>query len=149
MGELPGRLPRIALTLLDGLDSLFSLIWLLICVLVVVVLAYLFTRYVAGRGGGMAGLSGASERFKVLSRLSLGREQGVMLVKAGEKFLLLGVTPAGITLLKELTQEEADAHTVVTIRKADAICPPPDPDLPPPPSFGEALRTVLKQKKPR
>ena len=49
MGELPGRLPRIALTLLDGLDSLFSLIWLLICVLVVVVLAYLFTRYVAGR----------------------------------------------------------------------------------------------------
>ena len=56
MGELPGRLPRIALTLLDGLDSLFSLIWLLICVLVVVVLAYLFTRYVAGRGGGMAGL---------------------------------------------------------------------------------------------
>ncbi len=138
MGELPGRLPRIALTLLDGLDSLFSLIWLLICVLVVVVLAYLFTRYVAGRGSGMAGLSGASERFKVLSRLSLGREQGVMLVKAGEKFLLLGVTPAGITLLKELTQEEADA-----------ICPPPDPDLPPPPSFGEALRTVLKQKKPR
>ena len=138
MGELPGRLPRIALTLLDGLDSLVSLIWLLICVLVVVVLAYLFTRYVAGRGGGMAGLSGASERFKVLSRLSLGREQGVMLVKAGEKFLLLGVTPAGITLLKELTQEEADA-----------ICPPPDPDLPPPPSFGEALRTVLKQKKPR
>lgn len=138
MGELPGRLPRIALTLLDGLDSLFSLIWLLICVLVVVVLAYLFTRYVAGRGGGMAGLSGASERFKVLSRLSLGREQGIMLVKAGEKFLLLGVTPAGITLLKELTQEEADA-----------ICPPPDPDLPPPPSFGEALRTVLKQKKPR
>ena len=138
MGELPGRLPRIALTLLDGLDSLFSLIWLLICVLVVVVLAYLFTRYVAGRGGGMAGLSGASERFKVLSRLSLGREQGVMLVKAGEKFLLLGVTPAGITLLKERTQEEADA-----------ICPPPDPDLPPPPSFAEALRTVLKQKKPR
>ena len=138
MGELPGRLPRIALTLLDGLDSLFSLIWLLICVLVVVVLAYLFTRYVAGRGGGMAGLSGASDRFKVLSRLSLGREQGIMLVKAGEKFLLLGVTPSGITLLKELTQEEADA-----------VCPPPDPNLPPPPSFGEALRTVLKQKKPR
>ena len=107
MGELPGRLPRIALTLLDGLDSLFSLIWLLICVLVVVVLAYLFTRYVAGRGGGMAGLSGASERFKVLSRLSLGREQGVMLVKAGEKFLLLGVTPAGITLLKELTDRKS------------------------------------------
>ena len=41
---------------------------------------------------------------------------------------------------------QADMHTQ---EEADAICPPPDPDLPPPPSFGEALRTVLKQKKPR
>ncbi len=64
MGELPGRLPRIALTLLDGLDSLFSLIWLLICVLVVVVLAYLFTRYVAGRGGGMGGFWGGGAAWR-------------------------------------------------------------------------------------
>ena len=121
---------------LDGLSSLFSLIWLLICVLVVVVLAWLVTRYVAGRGG-MIGGSGGSERFKVLSRLSLGREQSVILVKAGEKYLLLGVTASGISLLKELTQEEAEAIYALP------------PDQPAPPSFGEALRTVFKQKKPR
>ena len=121
---------------LDGLSSLLSLLWLLVCVLGVVVLAWLFTRYVAGRGG-MIGASGGSERFKVLSRLPLGREQNAVLVKAGEKYLLLGVTPSEISLLKELTAEEAEAVYALP------------PDQPAPPSFGEALRTVLKQKKPR
>ena len=121
---------------LDGLGSLFSLIWLLACVLAVVVLAWLFTKYVAGRGGTM-GLPGGSERFKVLARLPLGREQSAARVKAGEKYLLLGVTASEITVLKELTPEEAEAVYALP------------PDQPVPPSFGEALRTVLKQKKPR
>ena len=130
--------PALALDggVLDGLSSLFSLIWLLVCVLAIVVLAWLFTKYVAGRGG-MIGVSGGSERFKVLSRLPLGREQSAVLVKAGEKYLLLGVTPSEIALLKELTPEEAEAVYALP------------PDQPTPPSFGEALRTVLKQKKPR
>ena len=119
-----------------GLDSLLSLIWMLVCVLAVIVLAYLFTRYVAGRGG-MIGASGGTDRFRVLSRLPLGREQSAVLVKAGEKYLLLGVTPSGISLLKELTAEEAEAVYALP------------PGQPAPPSFGEALRTVLKQKKPR
>ena len=119
-----------------GLDSLFSLIWMLVCVLAVIVLAWLFTRYVAGRGGTI-GVPGGSERFRVLARLSLGREQSAVLVKAGEKYLLLGVTATKITVLKELTAEEAETVYVLP------------PDQPAPPSVGEALRTVLKQKKPR
>ena len=125
-----------ALALDSGLSSLFSLVWMLVCVLVIIVLAFLFTKYVAGRGG-MRRMVGGSERFKALARLSLGREQNMVLVKAGEKYLLLGVTASQITVLKELTQEEAEAIYV------------PPPDQPAPPSFGEALRTVLKQKKPR
>ena len=121
---------------MGGLSSLFSLIWLLVCVLAVIVLAWLFTKYVAGRGG-MIGMSGGSERFRVLARLSLGREQSAALVRAGEKYLLLGVTPSEVTVLKELTPEEAEAVYALP------------PDQPPPPSFGEALRAVLKQKKPR
>ena len=121
---------------LDGLSSLFSLIWLLVCVLAVIVLAWLFTKYVAGRGGAL-GVSGGSERFRVLSRLSLGREQSAVLVKVGEKYLLLGVTASEITVLKELTPEEAETVYV----------PPPDQSAPP--SFSEALRSVLRQKKPR
>ena len=119
------------------LGSLLSLMWLLVCVVAVAVLAYLFTRYVAGRGAGTMGLSGGSEQFKVLCRLSLGREQSAALVRAGERYLLLGVTASQVSLLAELTQEEARALYA------------PKADQPAPPSFSEALRTVLKQKKPR
>ena len=120
-----------------ALDSVITLMWLLICVLVIIVLAYLFTKYVAGRGSGLLGLSGGNERFKVLARLSLGREQSLALVRAGERWFLLGVAPSGVSLVAELTQEEAQALYTLPA------------DQPAPPSFSEALRTVLKQKKPR
>ncbi len=120
-----------------ALDAILSLIWVLVCVLVIIALAYLFTKYVAGRGAGFFGRSGGTEGFRVLARLPLGREQCLLLVEAGERRLLLGAAPSGISLVAELTQEEARA-----------ICPPPS-DQPAPPSFQEALRTVLKQKKPR
>jgi len=125
-----------ALTAAPG-DSLLSLAWLLLCVAVIIVLAYLFTKYVAGRGGVTAGLGSGSWNFKVLRRLPLGRDQAILLVRVGERFLLLGVTVSGISLLAELTAEEAEALNA------------PDPGEPAPPSFGEALRSVLKQRKPR
>ena len=118
-------------------NNLLSLAWMLVCVAVIIVLAYLFTKYAVGRGGGFLGAGGGTDRFKVLCRLSLGRDQAAVLVQAGEKYLLLGVTPAGITVLAELTREEAEA-----------LYPRPDHQQRPP-SFGEALRAVLKQKKPR
>ena len=127
----------IALTAKGGLGSYLSLAWMLVCVVVIIVLAYLFTKYAAGRGAGLLGAPGGTGNFKVLARLSLGRDQGAVLVKAGGKYLLLGVAPSGVTLLAELTEEEARAITA------------PDPDAPAPPSFSEALRTVLKQRKPR
>ena len=132
--------PMLALTGAEGLgslNSLFSLGWMLLCVVIIIVLAYLFTKYVAGRGGRLMGVSGGTDRFRVLERLSLGREQSMALVQAGERYFLLGVTPSGVSLVAELTQEEAQALH------------PPRPDQPAPPSFGEALRTVLKQKKQR
>ena len=130
------------MTVLSGaaegsLNSLLSLVWMLLCVVVIIVLAYLFTKYVAGRGSGMMGVSGGTDRFKVLERLSMGREQSVALVQAGARYFLLGVTSSNVSVIAELTEEEAQALH------------PPRPDQPAPPSFGEALRTVLKQKKPR
>lgn len=136
MADFPRR-PVLALET-TALDSVLSLMWMLLCVVVIIVLAYLFTKYVAGRKGlvGFGG-PGGTGRFKALARLSLGREQSAVLIQAGERYLLLGVAPSGVTLLAELTQEEARTLYVGPS------------DQPPPPSFGEALRTVLKQKKPR
>ena len=122
MGSSPRR-PVLALEI-TALDSVFSLMWMLLCVVAIVVLAYLFTKYVAGRRGlGGFGAPGGAGRFKALARLVLGREQSAVLVQAGERDLLLG-------------------------EEAQALYTPP-PGQPAPPSFGEALRTVLKQRKPR
>ena len=122
-----------------GDHAWLSLLWLVLCVLAIVGLAYWFTRYVIGRGalGGFGGLGGTgSERFKVLARLSLGREQSVVLIRVGERHLLLGVTPSSVSTLAELTPEEAQAW-------------PGTPEQPAGPGFGETLRTMLQQKKRR
>ncbi len=136
MADSPRR-PVLALEA-TALDSVLSLMWMLLCVVVIIVLAYLFTRYVAGRRGfGGIGAPGGTGRFKALARLPLGREQSAVLIQAGKRYLLLGVAPSGVTLLAELTEEEAQELYAQPTGQ------------PQPPSFGEALRTVLKQKKPR
>ena len=122
---------------MPGMQSLLSLLWMLLCVVAIIVLAYLFTRHIVGRGSLVRGMSGGTGQFKVLARLSLGKEQAAELIQAGERYFLLGVASSGVSLLAELSQEEAEA-----------LYQPPT-DQPPPPSFRESLRTVLKQKKPR
>ena len=122
---------------MPGMQSLLSLLWMLLCVVAIIVLAYLFTRHVVGRGGLVRGMSGGNGQFKVLARLSLGKEQAAELIQAGERYFLLGVASSGVSLLADLSQEEAEA-----------LYQPPT-DQPPPPNFRESLRTVLQQKKPR
>ena len=112
-----------------------SLIWLLVCVVAIIGLAFWFTRYVVGRGAlNGLGMSPGTEQFRVLARLNLGREQMLILVQAGERCFLLGVTPSAISTLAEFTQEEAELWQVAQ--------EPPDT-----PNFREALRMVLRQKK--
>ena len=128
--------PRVSAALTVGGNPVLTLLWVLLCAAAIIAFAYLFTRYVAGRGGmGLGGVSGGTERFRALARLSLGREHAAVLVQAGDRYLLLGIAPSGVSLLAELTKEEAEA----------LIGPP----KPPPPSFREALHTVLQQRKQR
>ena len=41
----------------------------------------------------------------MLDRAGLGKDQAVLVVRAGQRYLLLGSTPAGVTLLAELREE--------------------------------------------
>lgn len=117
-------------------ESLLSLLWMLLCVVAIAALAYLFTRYVAGRGG-MGRISAAGNgQLRVLARVSVGREQSVVLVQAGEKFFLLGVAASGVSVLERLTKDEARQ-----------LCPAVD--QPPPPGFREAFGEALRQRKQR
>lgn len=89
------------------MKPILSAISLLAVILLVLAAAYVFTRW-AGKnlGGGLIGGLGGRRRLTVLDRASLGRDQSLLVVQAGERWLLLGSTPAGVTLLAELTEEE-------------------------------------------
>ena len=89
-------------------SQLLSVLGLLAVILLVLVLAWLFTRWAGrGMGGGLFALR--SGQLQVLDRAALGRDQALLVVKAGQRYLLLGSTPAGVTLLAELSQEEGEA----------------------------------------
>ena len=95
-------------------EPILSVIGLLAVVLLVLAGAYAFTRW-AGKslgGGLMAGLGGGlggGRQLQVLDRAGLGKDQTLLVVRAGQRYLLLGSTPAGVTLLAELTQEEGES----------------------------------------
>lgn len=120
---------------LEGDAALGSLLWMLVCVVLIIGLAYWFTRYVAGRGA-LSAFSGG-RRMEVLDRLPLGRDQSVILTRVGERYLLLGAGTAGVTLLAELTGEEAAAWK------------PPETAEGEKPGFKEAFLTMMKQKERR
>ncbi len=88
------------------LENSLTLLWMLAAVVVVLVLAYLTTRWISTRGIGSVMSAGGD--FCVLRQIVVGRSERLVLVRLRESCLLLGVTAGGISLLKELSPEEAE-----------------------------------------
>ena len=90
------------------MGPLLSAVGLLAAVLLVLAGAWNFTRG-AGKnlGGGFTGFGG-SGRIEVLDRTNLDRDLAILLIRAGERYLVLGSAPGGLTLLSELTAEEGE-----------------------------------------
>lgn len=117
-----------------------ALLGMLAAVVAVLVLAWLFTRYLAGRTPGMTRFfQGRDGKLRLLERLPLGREQYLAVIQTGETYLLLGVTGSQISLLRELSAQEAEAWD----HRAEAPSAGPEAAVP----FREALREVWKQRK--
>ena len=118
--------------------QIFSVLGLLIIILLVLAGAWIFTRW-AGQnlGGGFPAVS-RSGRLRVLDRAGVGRDQSLLVVRAGQRYLLLGSTPAGLTLLAELTAEEG--------KDWDPPQPPDGPEQKRPMDF-RALMRQLRDKK--
>ena len=111
--------------------ELFSLLWVIVCVVLVIGLAYWFTKHVVGKGGfRFLGGNQQTDAIRVVSRTAVGKDQQLLLVESG------GATTAGISLVAEFTAEEA--------QKWDKPAPPQNGEQPP--SFTEALQTVIKQR---
>lgn len=87
-----------------------SLIALVAATVAVIAMAYWFTRHIVG-GLQWNGFETQQKggQLNVLAQMSLGKEQRVAVLQAGERFFLVGITPQNISLLAELTKEEAGA----------------------------------------
>lgn len=92
--------------------------WELLIALVVVVifffLAWFVTRLVATNGS----MTGKGKHIIVLEKLPLTRDSFLMIVRVFDRVLLVGVTPQGMTTLKELDSAEVD-FTEGEIKKQD------------------------------
>ncbi len=86
---------------------LLSVFGMLAVVLLVMAGAYAFTRWAGKNLGGSFALRNGG-RIQVLDRAVLGRDQTMLVVRAGERYLLLGSTPSGLNLLVELTKDEGE-----------------------------------------
>ena len=115
----------------------WSLLGVLAVVVLILYLAYYATRWIGmhgAPGGGGAFRAGGAERFRILGQLGVGRNERLVLVQAGERCYLLGVTEHQITLLRELTGDEA-AEWLAQSESASA------------PGFLEVLGDALRKKK--
>jgi len=79
-----------------------SMIGVFFLMILVFVGAYYATRFI-GKHNSMQGSS--SREMRVIDRLTLGRDQHLLIVEAGDKVLLLGVSPQRIDNLAELSKE--------------------------------------------
>ena len=116
------------------MGPVLSAVGLLAVVLLVLAGAWIFTRW-AGKNFSFAGLGGGG-RVEVLDRTNLDRDRAILLVRAGERYLLLGSAPGGLTLLAELTQEEGENWNP----------PPPSGGTEKPPEFLALLRRLREKK---
>lgn len=119
--------------------QVLSVIGLLAVILLVLAGAYCFTRWAGSNlGGGLFSAGKGGGRLQVLDRAIVGRDQAVLVVKAGQRYLLLGCTPAGLTLLAELKREEGEIW--------DPPAPAEGPEEKRSPDF-RALMQRLREKK--
>lgn len=88
--------------------NVLSLLGMLLTVIAVLALAYWCTRWIGQRGmPGWARGAAGGEKLQLLWQVSFGKGERLVLVRVHERCLLLGVTGGGISVLTELTEQEA------------------------------------------
>jgi len=83
-------------------------------------------------------LGAGGQHVRVLERVPVGRDQALVVVRAANRFFLLGSSPSGFSLVAELTAEEGELWSS-----------PPSSDSPAqdrPPDFTAILRRFREKK---
>jgi len=118
-------------------ESVWAPLGMLVAVVAILALAYGTTRLIASRGMPSLPGGGRDRRFQVLGQWNVGRNERLLLLLLGERCLLLGVTASSVTLLLELTEEEARPWRETLEQRQNVGAP----------SFLEVLQKNLRGKK--
>ena len=117
-----------------------SLLGMLVAIVVVIGLAYWVTRFIAGKGSLPSfGAGRKDDKLSVLVQMPIGKDQRLAVVQAGERYLLVGVTAQNISLLSELTAEEAAYWLPKNENEGDGQTP----------TFKQAFTDALRNRKQR
>ena len=84
------------------LNSVFDLLTVLFIFAVVIVLTFLTTRFIAGYQKGKS----AGRNFEVLESCRVTSNKYLQIVRAGKKYLVIGIGKDEIHVLAELSEEE-------------------------------------------
>ena len=87
-------------------QEILSLLGALLVIVLVLGGSYFFTRWAGTHLNGGLLPRGGGSRMRILDRISIGRDQQLLVVQAGRRCLLLGSSADRLTLLTELTAEE-------------------------------------------
>lgn len=116
-----------------------SLLEMIVAVAVITGFAYWFTRHVIGGNRIKSlGLLQRNEQLQVLAQTQIGKEQRLAVVQAGTRYFVVGITIQNISLLAELTEEEASAWQH---NQEDGSAPTPP--------FHQTLMDTLQKRKKR
>ncbi len=118
------------------MENVLPLLGMLAMVALILAAAHYTTKWIALHGTPGLTAARGDERVRVLRVVSLGKDGQAALLQAGNRCLLLGVTPGSVTLLRELDESEA-AQWIGGEPAGTAV----------PPSFLEALQRSFSKKK--
>ena len=114
---------------MNGWSEALSVIGTIVLMIAVFVAAYFVSKYV---GKHYKPNYGFSKNISVIDSTAIGKDRSLLLVKVGEKNLLIGSTPNEITLLSEFPAEQFTADSQA------GQAPPKD--------FLTTFRSVIKSK---
>lgn len=110
----------------------FTVIFTLVIFIVILYLAYLTTKYIGKRysAGGSAG----GKNLKILDSMHLGQDKLLMIVKAGEKAVLMGVSKDHMEYICDVDESQLKFEETGTS------------GVPASSEFVQAFKTVLEEK---